>query len=161
RSRASSAPASFAERPPPAAGFTMAINFSFTRIPSSESYLVSLGSVSSLKRLDCLITVEHSKALRQGHANDLERSGQRKVFVVDHDAANAFVMDEPVIAGGDLLAEILGECLPRFEVDHQDELLAQHGAARPNIVCGKNAEFLHGQPFKSLLDVFRVNVLSF
>ena len=64
-SRASSVPACFAERPPPAAGFTMAKNFSLTVIPWGISIILHC---SRLNRQDRFFALAMGKALGQGDA---------------------------------------------------------------------------------------------
>src|ERR1700730_7932102 len=160
RSRANAGPASFAERPPPAAGFTIAKNLSFNG-PS-----VSLCSSVFIDRTHShwqnrFRAVQLAQSLRQDVPLYLERSCTRKIFLVHHDSMNALVVKQPAIEQRDAFAQLFGQRLARLQVNHEHQLLANHRTLRPNVISGEDTKFLNGQALEDSLDVFRVNVLPF
>src|SRR5215831_1650285 len=134
--RASSAPASFAARPPPAAGFTMAKNLSLT-IFSGKGILHGLG----LNRQDGLLAVELAEPLCEFVALDFQRGGEREIVRAKNHTVDALVVGELRIAHGNFRFQFVVVSLSRLEMDHKQELLIGHGSLRPYIVGSKYAQF--------------------
>src|SRR5258708_12033365 len=47
-----------------------------------------------------------------------------------------------------------------LETENEDQLLADHGAPRPDVIGGEDAEFFNGQTLEDAFDVLRVDVFS-
>src|SRR5216683_7047698 len=94
RKRARAGPASFAERPPPAAGLTMAKKRSIWSAYKTEILTPVCQSTLTLllQRQNRRAAVQLRQAFRQNVAFNLERSRPRKVLVHEDDAMDTLVV---------------------------------------------------------------------
>src|ERR1700683_1114808 len=92
RTRSSAAAASLPQRPPPAAGFTMAKKREFT-----TSVLRSRHLARESQRQDRLAAECFPNLLGQFSALDLQRSGPREIGAPDQISADAFVIQQPPV----------------------------------------------------------------
>jgi hypothetical protein len=60
-------------------------------------------SCSHLNRQNCLITIKVPQALRQRLADDLQRGGQRKIFLEQNNPMNSLIVDQAVVACHDFV----------------------------------------------------------
>src|SRR5580704_13300533 len=130
RRRVRAGPASFAERPPPAAGFTIAKKRSMEcgKLPSIYNFPKNLPpkcqpsevAATTSQRLHGGSTIELCQTLRQSVPFYLKRSRAGKVFFVQHDSMNALVVQQAAVQERDALAQILGEGLAGIEMYHED-----------------------------------------
>src|SRR5262249_32532194 len=90
-----------------------------------------------------------------------ERSRTRKIFVEEDYAMDALVVEQPRVALRNIPFQFVGDLLVVIQVNGQDELFAHHGTFGPDVVRGKDAEFLYRQRFENRFDVLGVDVLPF
>src|SRR5690242_14697369 len=95
RKRARAGPASFADRPPPAAGLTMAMNRSMS--DDEEARAPIFGKNEFLKNQlsqgpDSRGAVQFRQAFRQNISLYLQRSGPRKILIEKHDPVNPLIV---------------------------------------------------------------------
>src|SRR5580704_13835115 len=158
RRPARAGPASLAERPPPAVGLTIAKKFCFNEILYSQTKcprpILLQGQNSSG-------TVELRELLSKRVSFYLQRGGARKILVVKNYAVNALVIQELAVARGNISAKLFRVSLAGLEMERKQQLLADHRALRPDIVGGKDAEFLDGKTIEDRLDILRINVFAF
>src|SRR5215813_2608061 len=127
RRRANAGPASFADRPPPAAGFTMAKNRSF-----NVANLPVVADRKSSQWLNGVDSFDSSQTFRQRIAFDLHGGSARKVLVQQNDSVHALVIQQSTVAKHDVAPQIFRERLALLQMDHQDELFTHHRPLRPD-----------------------------
>src|ERR1700722_19228416 len=156
RSRASAGPASFEDRPPPAAGFTIA------KKRSIETLCVSRNSErTTSQRLDHGSAVESRELFRQYVPLYLKRCRARKVLFKNHDSMNALVVEQTPVQERNRFLQLVVVALPIFQMDDEQQLLSHHGPLRPDVIRSEHAKFLHRQRLEHGFDVFGIDVLPF
>src|SRR5579862_7284872 len=109
RSRARAGPASFADRPPPAAGFTIAKKRSIETLYISRP---TRPTDRTSQRFHNGGAVKFREALRQDISFYLQRCRERKVVFKDDDAVNAFVVQQSSIQKRNRFFQLVVEHLP-------------------------------------------------
>src|SRR5262245_59642055 len=91
---------------------------------------------------------------------DLHRGGAREIGVPERIAADAFEIEEGVVAPPQVSDQLSGQPLTFVEAQDDDQLFAEHGSLRPDVVGREDAELFHGQVVERPLDVFGIDVLA-
>src|ERR1700749_3376423 len=156
RNFASAGPASFADRPPPAAGFTIAKKRSIETLNVSRT-----SGRKTSRRFNDARTVECCEAFRQYVPLYFKRCRARKIFFEDHDSMNAFVVEQAPVQKRNRLFQLVVVALSIFQMDDEQQLLSDHGPLRPNVIRSEYAKFLHRQRLEYRFDILGINILPF
>src|SRR6185437_2452415 len=96
----------------------------------------------------------------QGVARDFQRSRAREIARPNQATAYALEIRQTAIALENVRTQFIIELRVVVEPHHQDELRAWHCALGPDVIRSKDAEFLHGNSLKRVLDVFGIDILA-
>src|SRR5271154_6637805 len=169
RNSASLGPASFAARPPPAAGLTMAMKRSMrcvclpmrVRHGNCKSKLTTVVYKGNLQRLDGGCPLQYCQTILQSVSKDFLRGVAREIVPEQHESVDALEVQKLIVALHDFATQFVGEILTGFEMNDQNKLLAEHGTAGPDVVGGEDAKLLDRQAIEGTLDVFGINIFAF
>src|SRR5262249_45833472 len=91
---------------------------------------------------------------------DLHRRRAREIGVPERITADAFEIEKSVVAPRQVSDQLFSQLLTIIEAQDDDQLFAEHGSLRPDVVGRENAELFHLQVVERPLDVFGIDVLA-
>src|SRR5215813_11576332 len=114
-----------------------------------------------LKFFDRGLAIEAAaNLLGQSEPFDLHRGRAREIGVPRQIAVKAFEIEESVVTSRQIPDQHFGQLLTFIGAQDDDQLFAEHGSLRPDVIGREDAKLFYGQAIERHLYVFGIDVLA-